>query len=374
MYSKIRSTMMAAMAAFAVGATPAAATANAQETTTSLTATEIAEGMGKGFNLGQLFESEQYDHTFANARPKIDAYYERGFRNVRIPVTWTEELHGTTLADPNTGEVNFDNDRLPQLVAAVDYALSKPGMYVVINAHHEHQLKDDGNAAALTQLWTDISTIFADRDQYLIFEILNEPHRIDKSPMPAETLRDLSAKAYDAIRAISPERVIIIGGNQWMAAEEMAKVWPDLTGVGEGKDPYVMATFHHYSPWTFHGDHQGDLDDRWTAADMITPMETMQKWAEDVGGGMPVYIGEWGTGWQSVLPTMQCNNVRRWYQEFDHDAASSFNMPTAVWDDGGWFGIFSYQTRQFTNNLAECISGQCEWTGEKRINSACKAR
>jgi hypothetical protein len=61
---------------------------------TTPTAQEAAAGMGKGYNLGQMFESTQHPRTLAKASAKIDAYYERGFRNVRIPITWTENEAG----------------------------------------------------------------------------------------------------------------------------------------------------------------------------------------------------------------------------------------------------------------------------------------
>ena len=49
------------------------------------TARAAADAMGKGFNLGQMFDNSQHPATLAAARPKIDAYYARGFRVIRIP-------------------------------------------------------------------------------------------------------------------------------------------------------------------------------------------------------------------------------------------------------------------------------------------------
>lgn len=100
--------------------------------------------MGKGFNLGQMFDNSQHPPTLDAARPKIDAYYARGFRVVRIPVTWTEAIDGATLADPETGRLDRGSPRLAQLEAVIDYALSRPGLYVVINAHHESALRITG--------------------------------------------------------------------------------------------------------------------------------------------------------------------------------------------------------------------------------------
>lgn len=335
------------------------------------TARQASEAMGKGFNLGQMFDNTQHPPTLDAARPKIDAYYARGFRTVRIPVTWTEDVGGTTLADPETGQVDRNSARLAELIAVVDYALAQPGLYVVLNAHHESRLKDAGDADVLARLWSDISDLFGDRDGRLLFEILNEPHLSNKEPMLPATLREMTGQAYTVIRRTDPRRVVIIGGNQWFGAHEMALTWPKLDAVGGGADPYVMATFHHYSPWEFNGDNQGDYADPWTDEDVASPMQVMAEWAATTGGGMPVFIGEWGVGWGSRYDTMDCNNIRQWYTRFDAVHARRFGMPTAVWDDGGWFKVYDHATNGFPNNLIDCIDGLCAWDGRERFNPDC---
>ena len=340
---------------------------------TPISAKLAVAGMGKGFNLGQMFESTQHPPTFAAASAKIDAYYEKGFRLLRLPVTWTEATNGDTLVfDPAVGDVNRSHPRLQVIAQVVDYALSKPGLYVVIDAHHETTLKTQSRAAVLERLWSDIAQIFAERGYRLAFEILNEPHREDDTAMPAAELRAMTAKAYAKIRAVDPARLVVIGGNQWFAAAEVPAVWTDLSGVGNGDDPYLMATFHHYNPWTFCGDHQGTYDDAWTDADIAQPMATMSVWASSVGKAMPVFIGEWGVAWQSRYEQFSCNNIRQWYQKFAHEFAEPRGIPTAVWDDGGWFKIYDHTSNAFSNNLVDCISGACDWDGSERFNAGCQ--
>lgn len=155
------------------------------------------------------------------------------------------------------------------------------------------------------------------------------------------------------------------------AADEMAKTWPDLNDVGGGDDAYLMATFHHYNPWTFNGDNQGDYADPWTEADIRAPMQTMLNWANSTGGGMPVFIGEWGVGWHSRLPMMNCNNIRLWYSKFHSRHAAPLGMPTAVWDDGGWFQLYDHARNGFSSNLVDCIDGACQWDRQERFNADC---
>ncbi|MDO6425216.1 hypothetical protein, partial [Saccharophagus degradans] len=73
---------------------------------TGITAKQAAAAMGKGFNMGQMFESTQHPRTFKAAKSKIDAYYNIGYRNLSIPITWTEAVWGNRLvADANVGAV-----------------------------------------------------------------------------------------------------------------------------------------------------------------------------------------------------------------------------------------------------------------------------
>lgn len=353
------------------GAAVASRIPDAQSLPEAPTARQAAQAMGVGFNLGQMFDNDQHPPTLELAAAKIDAYYARGFRVVRIPVTWTEPLAEATLADPATGRIDRTSPRLQALEAVVDYALAKPGLFVVLNAHHETRLKDGNRAYVLQQLWSDISDVFSARDHRLLFEILNEPHLSDKEPMPPPNLRAMTGRAYREIRAQDARRIVLIGGNQWFGAAEMARTWPNLAEVGGGRDPYVMATFHHYDPWAFNGDHQGDYADAWTEEDIRKPMQTMADWANSIGAGMPVFIGEWGVGWQSRFTTMNCNNIRLWYAHFNSGNALQMGMPTAVWDDGGWFKVYDYDRKAFDNNLIDCMTGPCEWSGSTRFNIDC---
>lgn len=341
-------------------------------TRVSITASAAASAMGRGVNLGQMFENTQHPQTFAAARAKIDAYFAKGFRNLRIPVTWTEVTNGSMLVNnPAVGDVNRGHPRLSVIAQVIDYALSKPNLYVVLNAHHEDALKDGSRTAALERLWTDLVDLFKNRDYRLMFEILNEPHRIDGSAMPAADLRTMTSRAYARIRAADPQRIVLIGGNRYFSAAEVPEVWTTLSGVGGGQDRYVMATYHHYSPWTFCGDNQGSYDDPWTDANISGPMDTMVNWARSVGRGMPVYLGEWGVGWGSRYSTLTCNNIRLWYQKMHTEFAAPRGIPTAVWDDGGWFKVFDHTTNSYANNLADCIVGNCTWTGTDRFNDGC---
>ncbi|MDA3850522.1 MAG: cellulase family glycosylhydrolase, partial [Spirochaetaceae bacterium] len=99
----------------------------------------------------------------SDIEPLIDLYYEAGYNNIRIPVTWMDRFDGNNLAD-DYGNVNFNHSRFTQLVEVIDYALTKD-MYVLINTHHEAWLKEDYNGSTMDNaifgnLWTYIAEYF----------------------------------------------------------------------------------------------------------------------------------------------------------------------------------------------------------------------
>jgi endoglucanase len=337
------------------------------------TANTLASMMGLGVNIGQVFESIGANPPeFEPVRTKIDAYYELGFRTFRLPVTWTAAIEGRALVlDSNVGQIDPTHPRLATIQALVDYALSLGDTVVILNAHHEASIKDNQAAVVLERLWADIALLFQDRSHRLIYELLNEPHDSSGGTMPAAVLRDMSSRAYAQIRSQDPKRTIVISGNQWGGAWELNATWPSLVGVGDGLDPYLMATFHHYDPWTeFHSEDAANRAYPFTDDTLRNPMRTADEWRQRLGVDLPIYIGEWGVGWGKKQSSMNCNNVRLWYQSFP-EAAAEFGMPTQVWDDGGWFEIFNYGSGAFSNNLAECITGTCDWEGIERFNQAC---
>ena len=336
-------------------------------------AATVATNMASGFNLGQMFESSQHEPSLRNAKPKIDAYYQAGFRNIRVPVTWTEEVNGSTLLlDRDTGEINLDHPRLAELIKVIEYSLSLEGMYVVVNMHHEYTLKAEEQFTVLETVWDGISDIFKDHSHKLLFEVLNEPHQgPNNEPMEAASVRRMSELAYNKIRAKNQNRIIIIGGNQWFGAQEMANTWPELSQVGNGSDQYLMSTFHHYAPWEFNGDPNKTFI--WDESTITNEMAIMEQWSTHVGGSMPIYIGEWGNSWNQFLQTADCNNIRSWYDEFADQQATKRDIPTptAVWDDGGWFMIWDHATNDWNNSMYQCIVGDCMAETFERMNEAC---
>lgn len=89
------------------------------------------------------------------------------------------------------------------------------------------------------KLWEALAHRFIRRmDDTLAFELLNEIVLPDSNPWNA-----LVQKTVAAIRAIDPQRLVVIGGNHYNAPDELQNLEPL-------DDKNILYTFHFYSPMT----------------------------------------------------------------------------------------------------------------------------
>ena len=329
------------------------------------TAKEVILDMSAGFNLGNVFENGNNPTTFETIKPIMDLYKNAGMKHVRIPTTWMDRFEDH-LADEN-GTINTSHPRFLELVQVIDYALSLD-MYVVINTHHEHWLKDnyDGTAVYDTKfqtLWTGIATYFKDYPNKLIFEVLNEPEGTlgendGNGPFPDASdptaisyTRRVNLVGYDAIRATggnNATRIIMVGLNGQGNAVNIEEVYPNIASLpGAGSDLYLAIQVHSYNPWAFCGETGSNAAFPGTAA--------IEKGIQDVSVhaiklNVPINYGEFGVGRSSNTAERNTDLVRGFYRTM---AVSTLGqkMSYSVWDDRGWFGLVNNSGTTFTNNI-----------------------
>jgi endoglucanase len=305
-----------------------------------------------GFNLGNTFDFEIHSTSLKDIAPVIDLYASAGMRHVRIPVTWGNPIRGNTLCD-DQGNVNLKNERTQDLTKVVDYALKK-GLYVIVNTHHEHWLKEsyDGSPKynnKFTTLWTGISKLFKDRSPKLIFEILNEPEKAfgdwtgpvkPLDPKGLALTRQINEIGVNAVRKVSPTRVVMIGtngqGNHFM----LDKVYPDAKSLpGGGKDKHLIATVHTYDPWPFCG--QDGSNANWPGNDAVSnPIKAVAAHGRKLG--IPINYGEFGVGRKSG--NERDTDLVRDYYRLVRKTALAEGMSVTPWDDRGWFGLVGSDT------------------------------
>ena len=169
---------------------------------------------------------------------------ELGFDFVRIPIDeeqfWDEQ--GKQLPEA-WGLLNnaLDWARKHNLRAIVDLH--------IIRAHYFNAVNESDKAAntlftseksqeGLLNLWRQLSAFLKHRsNDWVAYEFMNEPVADEH-----EQWNKLVAKVHKALRALEPQRTLVIGSNRWQGHETMKYL-----KVPEG-DKNIILSFHYYNP------------------------------------------------------------------------------------------------------------------------------
>jgi endoglucanase len=281
---------------------------------------------------------------------------ESGFDHIRIPVDEAE------LWDYNNEKFKDAFTLLHKTIGwCKQYHLKAIVDLHILRSHNysakDQPLWDNSNAQGrFLQCWQELSTELKKYPSSLVaYELLNEP--VADS---AEQWNNLLSDAIQQIRQQEPNRVIIVGSNQF----ESYSSFPQLRIPD--KEKRVILSFHYYNPVYFtryqasgtrQKDYSGPVH---YPGPTITPKElnqqpatirnllagSTQEYNEDViqdqmdipvkvGKKMKltVYCGEWG-----------CTNLvsrrdrLRWYKDM-RKVLEKNNIAWAIWDYKGSYGI-----------------------------------
>lgn len=228
--------------------------------------------MGAGINIGNTLDStglKQYkenpspsEYATSWGSPELDeasfAYIkELGFNTVRIPVTWEEHLDD---------EMNISKEWMEYVQNAVDMALEQE-LYVIINIHHDKWLdlqinKKDTIIKQYQYVWNQIAERFADYEEYLLFEGMNEPRERDTEIewtagdyLHQQMVNELNGVFVETVRKSggnNKKRYLLIGsyGNDEAKEAIDAMIIP--------KDRRIIVSIHMYEPYSFCQKENGD--------------------------------------------------------------------------------------------------------------------
>ncbi len=329
----------------------------------NISSMELVADMGTGLNLGNTLDVENRDKTFwgnpITTEAMIDAIAQRGFKTIRIPVTWRFHMGS---APDYTIETTFLNN----VKQVVDWAREND-MYVIINTHHDDPwiiptfAQADEVSNRLGKVWTQIANHFKDYSDYLIFDTLNEP-RFEGSP---EEWTGGTAEGRDVVNRyhqVSVDAIRATGGNNatrhlmisTYAASTVPEAMDDL--IIPNNDERTIVSIHTYFPFQFSLE---NTDTTWGTdmdkAELDAELDRIA--AKFIANGRPVVLGEWGSGNQ--------NNTedRLSHATYYAQAASARGMAPIWWDMGdfsstGVWGSALFNRTQLSwpfGNIADAI-------------------
>ena len=328
---------------------------------------QVAAPFSKGVNFSQWFEkpcAADIQFTFYAEQDFIDAK-SIGADHVRLPV----KMHSMTQGAPDFA---LDPLMLKYLDTAIDWA-EKHGLYIIIDNHSYDPILPTRNDidGILLKIWAQLAQRYKDRSNYVVYEILNEPHGISD-----RLWGKIQGAAIEAIRKVDTKHTVVVGGTDYNSLGKM-------TALPKYDDPNFIYTFHFYDPHVF--THQGAS---WGSPSMVslagvpfpfdrkrmpkTPKDLKGTWLEDglnqyesnssfpalcatldraaafsLKRNVPVYCGEFGV---YMIQSPAADRVK-WY-EFICTELDKRNIARTNWDYFGGFGLFNTPNgRNFKSDL-----------------------
>lgn len=313
-----------------------------------LTANEIVEQMGFGYNIGNSFDATgdgsydvlAHEMSWGNAvinQDLLDSVKAAGFDTVRIPTTWANFVD-------NDNDYAIDARYLARVREVVDYCYQND-MFVILNIHHEGWLNNkdlvknqDAIAEKFEAVWTQIADYFADYDQHLIFEGMNEPRfagtdiEWSGSEKGYETVNYLDQIFVNVVKSsgkgYNDERCLMIPG---YAASNSAAIFGGInvpTYEGEAASNIIFA-IHAYAPYDFclsDSRKQFDVNSPDCTSAIDTTFDVIKTAALDYG--IPVVMGETGA------TNKDNTEARENWAYYMGQKAAGYGVPIVLWDNG----------------------------------------
>jgi endoglucanase len=335
----------AILAAILLAIGSAACAAQAAAPAPDFDAWGAVDAMGVGTNIGNTLENTAaWETGWGNppiTREYIHGLASLGFTTVRLPVAWDTYAHNGRI----------DADKLARVAQVVDW-ITAEGMFCVVNIHWDGGWIDSDvkkrfgktyhtfSAEAESKYpsyWRQIATYFANRDQHLIFESLNEESNFDGAGSEAKayaTLAHVNQLFIDTVRGSGGDngkRLLIIAGYN----TDFAKTANPKFILPKDSVPHkLLISVHYYTPWPFAGMTEdaswGKMRLTWGTKDDIDELnrnfDLMEAFSKR--NDIPAFVGEFAPAYQKE-PVSRA----KWMLAVA-DAAIARKMVPVLWETG----------------------------------------
>ncbi len=279
---------------------------------------QFVKNMKIGWSLGNTFDASDankenemdYEMAWCGAKTSeklIQSVKDAGFNTIRIPVSWHNHVSG----DNHT----ISEQWITRVQEVVDYAIDA-GFYVILNIHHDNSTEFmyptseylEQSKHYVKCVWEQVAARFADYDEHLVFETLNEPRMVgtnfewwlnanDASCKDAVAcLNQLNQLALDTIRAAggnNADRFVMVPG--YCASVDGVMNDGFVIPMDTATDRIILSV-HAYTPYDFALNEAGTAEfDAEKASDVRGITSFMDRlYDKYIKNGTPVVIGEFG--------------------------------------------------------------------------------
>lgn len=342
---------VAAGTAFASGTGPAPATTAVPAQRGAM---DAVAAMQPSWNLGNTLDAIPDETSWGNplvTKKLFDTVRAKGFRSVRIPVTWSGHQSSTS---PYT----IDPVWMSRVRQIVDWAIGD-GLSVDLNVHHDswQWIADmpsdhDGVLARFDATWTQIAQAFKDEPRTLLFESVNEPQFTNATDArKSQLLDELNTSFHDVVRATGGPNATRLLMLPTVGCTPSQPLMDSLsTEMASLHDTNLVATVHYYGYWPFSANIAGYTRFESTSQqDMDTAFAGMH--STFVAKGIPVYLGEYGLlsypDYTKPYNNVEPGEALKYFERFGYDARVN-GVTTALWDAGSFVNRNTFQWRDST--------------------------
>ena len=337
-------------------------------------ALDYVDGMTAGWNLGNTLDAHSRRYSYGDLTVSQQEHLWRSydyisqslfdmvaqkFNTIRIPITWNAFI------DPNNN-YTIDTDYMNRVQQVVEMCYNAGFDYIIINTHHDsdyyfnvHENNDfDVAQTVIARVWEQICARFANYDEKLIFESMNEIRAIDvnntssngdwygQSETYFTKLNTLNQIFYSTVRnsgGNNAERYLMIqtygAQNQ---ARQLNNFWFPTTAV----DDHIIASVHWYIETLNAGDYTATLQ---------------RLKSKFIDHGIPCVIGE--VGLPAYLDgngniTVYDDDYREQWGTLAFGLFNQYGLRAIIWEDQGFYSTvlksgntYSWKFPKYINSI-----------------------
>jgi endoglucanase len=307
---------------------------------------EFVRNLKTGWNLGNTLDAIPnvnndgfQEIAWGNPRTKpemIDRIKDAGCDLLRVPVTWWKQTGPAP-------DYRINPKFMERVTEVVDYGIDS-GLTVILNTHHEEwDFPSDENYPANSErykaIWKQIAENFADYDNRLILEGLNEPRKrgtdVEWNGGDNEGRRIVIKYNNDFVTTVRAT-----GGNN---ATRMLMVTPYAASSDEQvlldfilpDDPNLIVSVHAYTPYNFALNVSSNIkdfspDDKADTRDIDALFRNLNYIFLEKG--IPVILGETGA------LNKENTEARAEWAKYFAGKGREYGVPVCWWDNNAFTG------------------------------------
>ena len=246
----------------------------------------------KGINLSRLESWNTTSAGYLGQDSTYTALKSKGFDHIRLPV-YLKNFYDSS------NQTLKENNML-----TIDAILDKcetNSFYVFLDFHGWSSINTTNGTdrADFLKIWELVAARYKDRSDYVIYELLNEPHTTEGGNLDAANLNALQAEVMPLIRQHDPNRLVLLAAAEWNGPWKLSDlVIPANSGrIGVVCHTYAPLDFTHQgATWGGHSTDHVSFTSTDKTETGTKDLDNAFRWIDDFQEktGIPVIMNEFG--------------------------------------------------------------------------------